>query len=195
MVPQPNSILILSSSHGSVVQGQSPILFRTNIEKELDYLQETDIIEPVQFSDGAASVISVLKKDGSIQLCGDFKLTISQVAKLNKFPLPRTEDLFASLAGGRAFSKLNLAHAYEYIPLRDESRPYVTINTHWGLFQFNCLSFGVVVAPAIFQYTIETLLKGLHHISVYLDHRRRNQGGRGSLCLPTCQQFAWSILY
>ena len=80
-----------------------------------------------------------------------------------------TEDLFGSLSGGKAFSKVDLAHAYMQIPLDDEAKKLTTINTHRGLFQYNRLPFGIASAPAIFQRTIETVLQGISDTSVYID--------------------------
>ena len=82
--------------------------------------------------------------------------------------MPRSEDLFNKLAGGQAFSKLDLSHAYQQIVLSEESRKLVTINTPLGLFQYR-LPFGVSAAPAIFQCTMETLLQGIEHVCVYID--------------------------
>ena len=45
----------------------------------------------------------------------------------------------------------------------------MTINTHMGLYQYNRLPFGVSSAPAIFQRTIENILKGIPRVCVYLD--------------------------
>ena len=67
----------------------------------------------------------------SVRICGDFKLTVNPVAK-DSFPLPRTEDLFATLAGGKAFTKLDLAQTYLQVPLENSKR-FVTINTPRGL--------------------------------------------------------------
>ena len=39
-------------------------------------------------------------------------MTVNQVAKIDSYPLPHIEDLFAQLAGGEKFSKLHLVHAY-----------------------------------------------------------------------------------
>ena len=115
------------------------------------------------------TVTPVLKNDGSVHICGDYKLTANQAAKVDTYPLPRIEDLLASLAGGKSFSKLDLAHAYQQIELEEESRKYVTINTHKGLFQYTRLPFGVASAPAMFQRTMENLLQGLNNVCIYLD--------------------------
>ena len=110
-----------------------------------------------------------MKQDGSVRICGDYKLTVNQAAKTDSFPLPRIDDLFASLDGGQAFSKLDLAHAYLQLELDDESKKLVTINTQKGLFQYNRLPFGVSEAPSNFQRTIEGVLQGIPNVCVYLD--------------------------
>ena len=45
----------------------------------------------------------------------------------------------------------------------------MTVNTHKGLFQYTRLPFGVASAPAVFQRTMENLLKGLSNVCIYLD--------------------------
>jgi len=66
--------------------------------------------------------VPVLKKDGSVRICGDYKVTINQAFKVNCYPLPRIDDLLASFVGGKTFPKLDLAHAYQQIPLDDASK-------------------------------------------------------------------------
>ena len=53
--------------------------------------------------------------------------------------------------------------------LDTDSRVYVTINTHQGLFRYTRLPFGIASAPAIFQRTMETILQGLPNIQCYID--------------------------
>ena len=43
------------------------------------------------------------------------------------------------------------------------------INTHKGLYKYMRLPFGVALAPAIFQRTMETFLKDLPMTCVYID--------------------------
>jgi len=78
-----------------------------------------------------------LKNDGSIWICGDYKVTIKQVCQVDSYPLARIDDLFTSLAGGKKkFLKLDLAHAYQQISLVYAARNLVAINTSKGLFQY-----------------------------------------------------------
>ena len=147
-----------------------PYAMHIRIEEELERLTEEGIVEPIQFSEWAAPVVPVLKSDReSIRLCGDFKMTVNQIAKPDQCPIPRLEDLFSTLAGGKTFTKLDMSQAYQQIKLDEESKPYVVINTHKGLFRYNQLPFGVSAAPAIFQRVMESLLQGIDGVVVYLD--------------------------
>ncbi len=73
------------------------------------------------------------------------------------------------MAGGKTFTKLDLAHAYNQLELDEESKTFTVINTSKGLYQYNFMPFGVLSAPAIFQRTIENILQGIPRVSVYLD--------------------------
>ena len=139
------------------------------MNKELDRLLPEDIIEPVQYSDWAAPVVPVMKADKSVRLCGDYKLTVNQVATLDRYPIPRMEDLYAQLGKGSMYSKLDMRHAYEQIELHPSSRKFVTINTPRGLFSHTRLPYGVSSALGIFQRVMDSLLKGIPNTMVYLD--------------------------
>ena len=144
-----------------------PYALREKVELELDRLTQEGVIEPIQFSDWAAPIVPVLKSDGeSIRICGDFKVTVNQVSKLDQYPIPKIEDLFTKLAGGKTFTKLDMSQAYQQLVLDKESRKYVVINTHRGLFRYNRLPFGVSSAPGIFQRTMENLLQGIPGVVV-----------------------------
>ena len=148
---------------------QVPFAIREKVEQEIDRQVEEGILEPVKFSEWATPVVPIIKKDGSVRLCGDYKVTVNQATETDTYPLPRIEDMLASLAGGTAFSKLDLAHAYQQVVLCDESKELVTINTHKGLYRVNRLPFGVASAPSMFQWIMESILHGLPGVSVYID--------------------------
>ena len=146
-----------------------PFSLRAKVEAELDRLLREGIIEPVRYSDWAAPIVPVPKGDDTVRICGDYKVTINRAAKIDRYPLPRIEDLFATLAGGKLFTKLDLSHAYQQVELEEESRELVCINTHKGLFRYKRLPFGVASAPSIFQRVMDTLLQGIPGVCVYID--------------------------
>ena len=78
--------------------------------------------------------------------------------------MPTAEELFTQLNGGEKFSKLDLSSAYQQVLLDEESKQYVTINTHLGLFRYTRLPFGVAASPAIFQQTMDSIMSGLNGV-------------------------------
>ena len=146
-----------------------PYSMLTVVEQELDRFVNNGILEPVQFADWVSPIVPVLKADGrSVRICGDFRL-LNQAYKLHKYPLPKIEDLFVQVAGGKAFLKLDLSQAYLQVSLAEESQKYVVINTHRGLFRYNRMPFGMSSAPGVFQQVMENLLKDIPKVVVYLD--------------------------
>ena len=130
----------------------------------------SEIVERYKFhSRNIAPIVPVVKQDGSVRICGDYKCTVNQVSKLDNYPIPKTEDLLATLGGGNKFTKLDMSQAYQQLLLDEESKKFTTINTHKGLYQYNRLPLGVSSAPGIFQRTMENLLQGIPHVVVRVD--------------------------
>ena len=77
--------------------------------------------------------------------------------------------MLASLGKSKVFSKLDLSNAYLQLPVDDESKELLTISTHRGLYRYNRLPFGVASAPAIFQRSMESLLRGIPGVCVLFD--------------------------
>ena len=79
-----------------------PSKYKDKVEKELERLENTGVISPVQFSEWAAPIVPVIKPDGGVRICGDYSVTVNAVSKLDSYPLPRAEELFAAMSGRRA---------------------------------------------------------------------------------------------
>ena len=144
-------------------------MMKQNIDIELSRLEREGIIQPIQFSNWAAPVVPVVKPDGSLRLCGDYKITINKAIDIKTYPLTKIDELFSVLSGGKSFSKLDLSHVYLQIKLDDSSKELMTITTHKGLYQYNRLPFGVSSALAIFQRATENLLQGLPKVCVCIN--------------------------
>ena len=144
-----------------------PHALKIKVEQALQQLIDEKVIESITMSDWAAPIVPVLKPDGSVTICGDYKVTINKAA--NQVHITTSRGLIRNISRGKSLKKLNLAHAYTQIPLDEASKQYVTINTHKGLFRCNRLPFGVSATPSIFQRTMEGLLHRIPHVSIYLD--------------------------
>ena len=56
----------------------------------------------------AAPIVAIPKKDGTIRICGDYYFTVNSELDIDQYPIPRPDDLMATLAGGQKFAKLDL---------------------------------------------------------------------------------------
>ena len=146
-----------------------PYALRPKVDKELRRLQNEGILTKVKRSEWATPIVPVPKKDGSVRICGDYKGTVNPELQAEQYPLPCIEDIFAKLAGGQKFSKIDICQAYHQLEMEEDSRKYLTINTHMGLFQYNRLVFGITSAPAIWQRTIDQVLEGASGTTCILD--------------------------
>ena len=146
-----------------------PYSLKSKVDEEIDRLISEQIIFPVPHSDWACPAVPVVKPNGKIRLCGDYKLTANKAIKMDSYPVPKPLELLSTLAGGKYFAKLDMSHAYNQLVLTEESKPCTTLNTHRGLFRYNRLCFGVSTAPGVFQRTMETLLKGCERTLVFFD--------------------------
>ena len=146
-----------------------PFAYRQPMEADLARMVATGVLEPIDTAKWAAPIVVVPKPGGKLRICADFSVGVNQALDVDQYPLPKPHDLFVALNGGRQFSKLDLSEAYLQVPLDDDSKELLVINTHKGLFRFNRLPFGVASAPSIFQKIMDQMLTGLDGTVCYLD--------------------------
>ena len=102
-------------------------------------MEQQGIIEPVQSSDWATPVVPLPKPDGSVRLCGDYRVAVNPHLEVDQHPLPKPKDIFSTLNQCKFFAKLDLSQAYMQVTLDEESKKLTTITTHTGLFKFRRL--------------------------------------------------------
>jgi hypothetical protein len=116
--------------------GAPPILKRpyrmpmnelVELKKQIDELQAKGFIRPSSFPWGAP-VLFVEKKDGTQQMCVDYR-SLNEVTIKNKYPLPRIEDLFDQMKVASVLSKINLRSGYHQLRIRESDIPKTTFRT------------------------------------------------------------------
>ena len=99
---------------------------------------------PVRFSQWAAPIVPVLKRDGSIRICEDYKVTVNLTAETDTYLLPKIEDLFASLSGGKLFLIWSMLTKKSFWRSSQKNTPLLTLTE-------DSTAFGVASALSIFQ--------------------------------------------
>ena len=142
---------------------------KEKVGRKTERIEQEGVIKKVESTEWASPIVCVPKRNGTIRICGDFKVSVNPVLISNPYPLPNEEDMFATLAGGKFFSKLDLSNAYQQLELTEESQKYLTINTPRGVYAYQRFTFGIATAPSIFQAVMDQILQGIANVVCYLD--------------------------
>ncbi|XP_062513350.1 uncharacterized protein K02A2.6-like [Corticium candelabrum] len=144
-------------------------MLQEKVDSGLSRLQNKDILRPVESSQWAVPIVVVQKADGTVHLCGDYKVTSNPYLESNPYPMSNSDDLFATLAGGAIFSRLDMKHAYQQLQVELDSQEYLTVNTSKGLFTYTRMPFGISTAPSIWQREMDRILAGVAGTVCYMD--------------------------
>jgi hypothetical protein len=126
----------------------------------------------------------VNKKDGSRRMRVDYR-SLNEVTIKNKYPIPRIEDLFGQMRGGKVFSKIDLRSGYHQLKTRIEDVPKTTFTTRYGLYEYLVMSFGLTNASAYFmnlmnkvfmEYLDQFFVVFIDDILVYSQNEEAHEG-------------------
>ena len=95
-------------------------------------------------------MLFVKKKDGTLQLCVDYR-QLNKMTVNNKYPLPRIDDLFNQVKGVSVFSKIDLQSGYHQLRIKDVNVHKTTFRMRYGHYEFLVLLFGLTNAPTAFM--------------------------------------------
>ncbi|BHF73911.1 hypothetical protein SprV_0401699500 [Sparganum proliferum] len=145
-----------------------PFHLREELDKMVENMLQQGIIQPS--SSPWAAPVTLVKKDNSLRLCVDYR-RLNAVTVKDAFPLPRMDDLLASMAGKKFFATLDLSSSYWQIEVHPEDRAKTAFSLPSGLFEFTTLPMGLANAAATCQRLMQKLLKNLYPSKclVYLD--------------------------
>ncbi|KFD45214.1 hypothetical protein M513_13909 [Trichuris suis] len=146
-----------------------PFALKHRIEEELNRLVSQGILEPVLHTTWATPIVPVVKSNGDIRICGDYKCTVNKALRKDLYKIPSVNELLTTLKKGKVFAKLDLAQAYQQLVVDEASAELQTIITHKGAFKPKRLQYGISSAPGIFQRFMDTLLANLDDVVTYFD--------------------------
>ena len=112
----------------------------------------------------------VIKKDGKLRLCIDFRNLNTHVMN-DLYPLPDMNNILHNLGNGKIFSCLNLKQGFHQIPLTEDSKALTAFVIPEGLYEHIVLPMDLKDNPMSFCRIINQVLIGLtdHNTHVYLD--------------------------
>lgn len=148
---------------------QIPVCFHDKVNTEIKIMEDHGLIRPSR-SAFQSPLVPVVKKDGKIRLCVDFR-NLNQHIINDSYPLPNINGILHDLGRGKLFSCLDLKQGYHQIPLSEESKEWTAFVAPSGLYEHNVLPMGLKDSPAAFCRIINQVLVGLasQDTHVYMD--------------------------
>ena len=170
-----------ASEHKIVFKDQDTPLFKERFHRipppQLDEVREhlklmldAGVIQPSN-SPWCNAVVLVRKKDGSLHFCIDFRKLNSLTVK-DFHLLPHICETLESLTGAAHFLTFDMNSGFWQVPVAEESKQYTAFTLgSMGLYECECMPFGLCNAPPTFQRLMQNCLGKLNltYCLIYLD--------------------------
>ncbi|GKB78522.1 putative reverse transcriptase domain-containing protein [Tanacetum coccineum] len=114
------------------------------LSEQLQELSDKGFIRP-NSSPWGAPVLFVKKKDGSFQMCIDYR-ELNKLTVKNRYPLLRIDNLFDQLQGSSVYSKVDLRSGYHQLRVHEEDILKTAFRIRYGHYEFQVMPFGLTNA-------------------------------------------------
>ncbi|GJU77720.1 putative reverse transcriptase domain-containing protein [Tanacetum coccineum] len=121
-----------------------------------------------------APVLFVKKKDGSFQMCIDYK-ELNKLTVKNRYPLPRIDDLFDQLQRSSIYSKIDLRLGYHQLRVREEVIPKTAFRPRSGHYEFQGIISSVTLIDVEVHQNL-ALPEGIKDFIAYCDASKKGLG-------------------
>lgn len=129
---------------------QIPQAYRELVRQEVDRLEKEGVLSKVKSSERAAPCFVIPKKDMTIRFLTDFR-GLNKNLKRKPWPIPLIQDILQSMTDFRWATTLDLNMGYYAMGLNAKARKLCVISLPWGVYAYNTLPMGLLVATVVFQ--------------------------------------------
>ena len=96
-----------------------PIPLMDKVKDEIERMKANNITEEIA-TDWCAGMVPVMKRNGEIKICTDFK-RLNENIKKETYVIPTFDDMLYKLSGAKVFSKLDATSGFWQLPLDEDS--------------------------------------------------------------------------
>ncbi|KAK7098079.1 hypothetical protein V1264_004963 [Littorina saxatilis] len=146
-----------------------PFPLQKKVKAELERMQAAGIIKEVkETTDWCAPMVPVVKPNGSVRICVNFK-RLNEGVKRPHCMLPNLDDIAPKMVGSKFFTTLDASSGFFQIPLQEDSSLLTTFMTPFGRFAFQRVPMGISLGPECFQTKMKETLEGLEGCDAIMD--------------------------
>ncbi|GJY57061.1 putative reverse transcriptase domain-containing protein [Tanacetum coccineum] len=153
------------------------------LSTQLQELSDKGFIRPIS-SPWRASILFVIKKDGSFWMCIDYR-ELNRLTVKNRYPLLRIDNLFDQLQWSRVYSKIDLRSGYHQLRVCEDDISKIAFRTRYGHYEFQVMLFGLTNASIVFMdlmnrvckpYLDRFMIVFIDDILIYSKSRKEHEG-------------------
>lgn len=98
-------------------------------------------------------------------MCIDYR-SLNENTVIDRYPIPRIDDLLDRLGGLTIFSKLDLQSGYHQVAIEPGHEHRTAFQSRFGLYEYTVVPMGLCNAPATFQRIMNDVLR--EHLDVFV---------------------------
>ena len=136
-------------------------LIQMNVLRKVGSNESVDITTPV---------VIVWQKDKA-RMVGDFRALNSYTVP-DRYPMPKIDEALSGMKDAKFITSMDLLKGFHQNVVKPESRKYLRIICHMGVFEYLRMPFGIKNAPSHFQRMMNCEFGGLMRekwLIVYID--------------------------
>ena len=103
------------------------------VKKDLEKLLKAGFIEPVDQATWLSPIVVVLKKNGKLRICVDFR-RLNAATKKDLYPLPFIDEVLDTVIGYAAYSFIDCFSGYHQVHIHTDDRYKTAFVTVWGAY-------------------------------------------------------------
>src|SRR3954464_8286096 len=144
----------------------------SKIKTEVERLLRCKFIQTTRYVEWIANIVPVIKKNGSLRVCIDFR-DLNAATPKDEYPMPVAEMLVDSAAGFEYLSLLDGYSGYNQIFIADEDVPKTAFRCPGalGTYEWVVMPFGLKNAGATYQRAMNSMFHDFidKFMQVYID--------------------------
>src|SRR3954466_16044499 len=140
------------------------------IELEVRKLVDSGSIREEQHPDWVVNIVPVIKKNGSIRICIDFR-NLNDACSKDEFPLSVTDIMVDNTTGYERMSFMDGFSEYNQIKMDPDNERHTAFRTPLGVFCYTVMPFGLKNADATYQRAMDKIFSKLTRkiVECYVD--------------------------